>query len=130
MEKKKIKLPAGVTGAMVKQMRQKHGKLLIVTVESEQTPDFEIEGEELVFAEETDKEVKTHVAIFKMPELGLLGEVTKKSKTDEMAALKLMFNGCKLAVDEEIINDTSLYLSVCNQLQQLTGQKKTGSQMF
>ena len=130
MEKNSFKLPAGITIANINMWKQTYRKLLIITVDEEQTPDFKVEDGELIITEAEKKEVETYVAIFREPEMGLLGEVEKKYGKDNMGSLKLLFNGCKLAVDEQIMQSTSLYLSVAKDLQKLTEQKKTNFQIF
>jgi len=133
--KKTIKLPESVTAAILNQWRSKHGKLLVVEVEDESS-DYEVKGSELTFDDgeqeesETKKEVKTFVAIFHQPTLDIMSEVQKRMKNDEIAASKLLFNGCKLFVPDEIMNDMSLYISTAAQLRKLTSQKKSSSKML
>ena len=130
MAKKTIRLPAGTSAIEVKQLRKKHGRILIVEVEREHVPEFEVEGSELVIEVSEETTTETFVAIFKQPDKDLMGQINKKAKKDEMASLNLMFNGCKLKVDSEIEEDTSLFLSACKELNKLVSQKKTNSQLF
>jgi len=139
--KKTIKLPESVTAAIFNQWRAKHGKLLVVEVEDENTPEYTAEGNELIFddgnpedtskeGETPQKEVKTYISIFKQPNLEVMTEITKRQKTDEIGASKLMFNSCKLFVPEEVMNDFSLYLTTASQLGKLVSQKKSNSRML
>jgi hypothetical protein len=129
--KKTIKLPAEVSPAMFMAWKKKHGKLLVVSTVCETDTEISIEGDDIVIEEKTESEKsisKQYVSIFKQPDISLLAEVNKKMKDDEVAGAKLLFNGCKLHVDEAVINDISLFLSVAAELKKLTTQKKSESQ--
>jgi len=136
--KKTVKLPDGVTPAMFNKWRMEHGKLLVVEVEDDNLTEYVADGNELSFddgADEVDsgaepKEIKKYVSIFKQPTLDLMTEITKRQKTDEIGASRLLFNGCKLFVPEEIMNDFSLYVTTAAELGKLTSQKKSNSNML
>jgi hypothetical protein len=73
----------------------------------------------------TDDDDAEYHAFFKEPDMKTMSAVAHESKTDEVKASELLFNACKLHVDDAIEQITTLKLSVMRDLGNVVSLKKT-----
>lgn len=73
----------------------------------------------------TDDDGAEYHAFFKEPDMKTMSAVAHESKTDEVKASELLFNACKLHIDDAIEQITSLKLSVMRDLGNVVSLKKT-----
>lgn len=103
---KDTQLVGGLNEDQIQALKNKHGKLTLVTVEND-----------------------IHFW-FKKPNMETLAAAAKVSQKDEMEAAKVYFKNCLIKGDQSLIEDPEIFLAVAPHLEKLLEKKATTVKNF